>query len=119
MKEYKVPQPSKYVLSQKTDKYHLIDESDKDYYTKFAFVRDDLVKERQRIYEAFGDYDYKMLDLLETLISNDWINTDDDLEGVLDYICFDVEYFVEYLENQCMEFFDKEKLEEIKDNLIT
>ena len=111
--------PSKYVLSQKTDKYHLVDEDDKDYDTKFALVRQDLVKERSRIYEALGDYDYKILDLVETLLSNDWINTDDDLEGVLDYLGFETKYFIEYLENHCWEFFDKEKLEEIKDNLIT
>mgnify|MGYP001284682683 CR=1 FL=1 len=110
---------SKYVLSQKTDKYVLINSDDIDYNTKFALVRGDLVKERSRIYEALGDYDYKMLDFLETMVSNEWIDTDYDLEQALDYVGFDAEYFLRYLDNQCMEYFDKEHYQSIKDNLVS
>jgi hypothetical protein len=108
----------KYVKSQKTGKYVPIKTGDKDYNTKFALTHGALLMERRAINTVLGDSDYKMLDLVETLLSNHWINTDDDLEGVLDYIGFDAKYFIEYLEKHCMEYFDKELYEEVKDNCL-
>jgi len=108
----------KYVKSQKTGKYVPIKTGDMDYNTKFALTRGALLLERSAINTVLGDSDNTILDLVETIVSNDWINTDDDLEGVLDYLGFSFNYFVKYLEKHCLEFFDKAKLDEIKQHYL-
>ena len=60
------------------------------------------------------------IDVVGTLVANDWIDTDWQLEGILDYLSVSPEEFVEYLRKEGGQgwFDDDEKISEIEANLV-
>ena len=59
------------------------------------------------------------IDVVATCVANDWIDTDWQLEGILDYLSVSPEEFVEYLKKEGEGWFDDdEKISEIEANLV-
>ena len=79
----------------------------------------DNVQDRIR-YERSKASQLANIDVVATCVANDWIDTDWQLEGILDYLSVSPEEFVEYLRKEGGQgwFDDDEKISEIEANLV-